>query len=263
MALKFCITGDPGQGKSLLALSAVELGPLALADTEYRYDWYLDKTEDSATSYRVKKHVCELLGLTYPSATVYRFASQDLGDIKAFFKRASEKPEIMTLVHDSASVTWDLLQDAADDRLPGGLKWAGPKRIMRRTQYDFLKAQKHYICIGHLRKLYDKDMNVVGEKPWIEGATSTSMQHWFDIIAKVQMVNAVPRLIIMKETTAGLVKVGQVIDNPRFKQLIELIGTGPTVTVDLNKLDADKIEDEIREDMKATVESSHPADKKR
>lgn len=264
MALKMCVSGDPGQGKSLFALSMVELGPIAVADTEYRYDWYLDKTEESKTSYKVKKHVCELLGISYPSATVYRIATQDLGEVQGFFASAVNKPEVVGLVHDSASVTWDLLSDVADSKLPGGLRWAGPKKVMRRLQYLILAGQKHYVCVGHLRKVYDGDMKVVGEKPWIEGATSTSMQHWFDVIAKVEKVGIgeVPRLIIDKETTGGVIKRGQVIVNPRFKGLVELIGEGPKLVVDMEKMSAEKVEKDSRDAILETEGSRSVADEK-
>jgi len=200
-------------------------------DTEFAYDWYLDKTDESKTSYVIKPHICKLLGITRSPATVLCVQTQDINVVKGFFFAAGQRPDVVGVVHDTITVNWDLLSDSADDSLPGGLKWAGPKKVMRRLQYQILAAQKHYVCCAPTAIVYDKDMNVVGSGPHLESPKQTAMQRWFDFIGEVKRseTQPVPTMTVRKERSGGVVGLGQVIEAPTFAKLLALLGEGPHV----------------------------------
>src|SRR3989337_1991775 len=104
MSLKIAVHGPTGVGKTLFALSMAQLGPIGIVDTEFAYDWYLDKTDESKTSYVIKPHICKLLGITRSPATVLCVQTQDINVVKGFFFAAGPRPDVVGGVHDTIHV---------------------------------------------------------------------------------------------------------------------------------------------------------------
>lgn len=229
MALKQLITGETGVGKSIYTLSMAALGDIAIADVEYAYDWYVTPIASTGEGKKVIKcHINEdvkaLAGIT-GEPIVHLLQSQDIGLVQRFITASATLDNLVGIGVDGGSVVWDMASDLVDESMVGGLKWNDAKRFMRRFTYDALKTQKHYILTTHLQTLYDKNMKIIGEKPWVEKKTP----HWVDFGGKLVRTaeENVPSLVVFKERSAGRVKMGTTILSPTVSKVLQLFKNIP------------------------------------
>ena len=231
MALKELAYGDWKSGKTLFGLSMCQLGPIAFVDLEYTSDWYImehptEKTKKGGTLYTLKPRAKALIGDIEGNPIIHRVITHDLEAINNFVKAAGASESIVGIMVDSLSVYWDFTSDLAEeaDAKAGGLAWAAPKKQMRRFQYSLMSSEKHVCCTAHLQQMYNKNMEVTGEKPW----TEKKVPHWFDLITRFQFPEGkVPFLTVTGERSAGMIPRGTVIQDPRFKTLLGMLEETP------------------------------------
>lgn len=239
MALKCLNYGEQGSWKSCFALSMAAGGPIAIADTEFAYDWYIaphpsprplsNKEWQMVT---LREEAKALFGIPLErTPDLYLLQSQELGKVQEFLETFGSVPEIFGLAVDSMSVLWDMASDVAydlQDANPklGGLAWEPPKRSMRRFQYALLRSRKHYVVTAHLQQKLNKEMAVIGEGPW----TEKKVPHWLDVIIKHEkMAGNKVKLTVEKERSLKRVEKGDVVEPPTFMRVVEMLGGVPPV----------------------------------
>ena len=263
MGLKVIADGEFGAGKTGFAVSANEVGPMGAVDTEQRWQWYTTPHPTVKPRIEPPKEMLATLTGGNPAAEqfwrdIYRIAyglPRQVRQDKTWLPKSEHviwlvqtmdpilswnvtrvwalDPEIVTLVKDSASVLWDILQDskpvklneAGEDTL-GGLGWTPVKRTDRRSTYTLLKSGKNWILTAHIQDKMNKKMEIIARVPWLEKKNP----HWSDII--IRFHNDVdwpaPKAEVVKEKVLGGVegklKVGSKAEGLTFKRLLMAAG---------------------------------------
>jgi len=234
-------------GKTVHALSAVELGDVGYIDNEFHARPYLHphatlkprgKPFQMPMQTRTDLHMCQAnptIGQAFASRnTVYLFESMDFGDQMAAVEAFSNEPSIATIVLDSGSIIWDLLGDVADElneesarknaekgrgdqSTLGRLAWNKPKKYNRRMFYACMRSGKHIIMTSHQQENWkeggDGKLVLVGVKPWLEKKSP----HWADLTVEFALPDA------KRDTSTGDLVYGV----PSVKVVGENLGGGP------------------------------------
>lgn len=170
---------------------------------------------------------------------IWLVQSEELNVAKLSVEVWSFDDEIKTLVTDSASIHWDLMQDTIDqlDEKVRMLGWGDVKRFDRRYRYALMNSNKHAILIAQLQEKGKmvKDgggktqWQITGVVPWIE----KKAPHWADLIARFETEpkTGLPRMIITGEGMGGPngLCVNTAVNNPTFAGLVKRIGWIPPV----------------------------------
>lgn len=247
MGLKTIAYGLQAAGKTAFAVTMAEVGNIGVIDSEERWQWYTEphptvaprKPSEAAIKAGAPADVYANPRIIrrdkkwLPKSDNVIWLVQTMDPMLAWTcsKIWANDPSIVGQVRDSASVLWDMLQDtretvSANGKELGGLSWAPVKKVDRRMIYTLIESGQHFILNAHKQEIMDKEMHVIGSKPWVEKRSP----HWVDLILQFARgsEDKVPKCRIEEEKILGglndALAKGTVVMGPTFKQILELAG---------------------------------------
>lgn len=260
MGLKCLDFGLFGSGKTGFAATMAEICDIGVIDTEQRWQHYTDPhptAKPKVPSAAAIKAGCppliyanprilisrpDLTWLPKTNHIIWLVQTMDPNIAWECRKIWATDPTIGGQVVDSASVLWDMLQDSRDteNEKLGGLSWAPVKRLDRRMTYTNVNSGQHYIANCHKQELMDKEMHIIGSRPWAEKRSG----HWFDLVLQFvfSSEDKAPKLRVDEEKilggVAGALKKGTIIDGgPTFKQILTRAGGDRSVVTKMESIE--------------------------
>ncbi len=259
MGLKVIVDGAFGSGKTALAATLAEVGPVGVCDSEQRWQYYTvphphiqprtamppeimvalnpagdGKLAKAWTAVYVEAYAAprmlrqDVAWLPKTENVVWLVQTMDPINAWNVTRIWANDAGIKGLVKDSASVYWDILQDAVDRSSNlGGLAWTPVKRTDRRSTYTLLKSGKHWILTAHTQEKMNAKMEVVARVPWVEKKNP----HWADLVLRMhfQENEKVPRCEVVKEKIlggkGGALRKGVIVSGLTFGKLLSMAGT--------------------------------------
>lgn len=235
------------QGKTVLGLSAVEIGAVGYCDNEYHARPYLEphaSVRPGEFPFNMPMQTRSDLGMCQSNPVIaaafasrhpiFLIESMEFDEVMGATEAFAADPRIITIVYDSGSVIWDLIGDLADEANEesarkneartgvyeskiGRLAWSKPKKYLRRMFYAQMRSQKHIYITSHVQEVFkegnDGKLQLVGVKPWMEKKSP----HFADLITEAMMPEVKTDPITGKRT----------IPLPRIKVVGENLGGGP------------------------------------
>lgn len=247
MGLKIISYGLFGSGKTALAATMAEVCDIGVVDSEQRWQWYTEphptvkpkRPSDAAikagapadvyANPRILRH--DVAWLPKSENVIWLVQTMDPNLAWECGKIWGRDKSIGGQVRDSASVLWDMLQDtretvSANGKELGGLSWGPVKRVDRRMHYTLIESGQHYILNAHKQEMYNKEMQVIGSKPWVEKRSP----HWVDLVLQTAFgsEDKAPKVRIEEEKLlggiGGALKKGSVMHEPTFKKILMAAG---------------------------------------
>lgn len=236
--------GPAKVGKTTFALSAVEVGPLAVIDNEGRIQWYTEPHPTVAprafpydNPRRVRPYLPMLerneklrkaFDTPNPIYLVETVSYEKTDDVAVVF---GKDPEIAAIDFDSASMLWKMLAGSreVDDDDAYGRSWGPVYAWDDMFKAKLISCRKHIILIAQMKEKKapilqpdgKRKMQVVDFMPLM----AKGSQHWADVAARLDLDPGVPypTLEVTDEGTGGQVVRGQRIENPTFAELLALV----------------------------------------
>jgi hypothetical protein len=227
-ASRVLVAGKQKSGKTTFVLSACALGRLAVSDTEFVLQEYVEEHPTARTPagkplFTPMAHVKRLLGIAeeeWPEIAILQ--SNDLGAIRSFLYAVARDPKVVTVGRDSQSVIWDLASSAIGGPGDRG-NWNAVKQPLRLIQYDLMASGKHLIMTAHLDSMFNADMTkVVGQRAWTEKKDPYTAT--WELHLEFGEGMRAPVATVVGEVSGGRIARGTTIRNPSFPRLLDLIG---------------------------------------
>lgn len=204
------------QGKTVLGLSAVELGAVGYHDNEYHARPYLrphsttkpaafpfDKPMETRTDLGMCTSNPVIAAAFASRSPIFLVETMEFDAVTQATEAFANDPRVVTMVYDSGSIVWDLVGDLADEANEesalkneakgrgyestiGRLAWTKPKKFLRRMFYAQMQSGKHIYITAHVQEVFkevDGKLTLVGVKPWLEKKSP----HFADLITEAVM----------------------------------------------------------------------------
>lgn len=224
-ATRVLLAGLPKSGKTIFGLSACALGKVAITDTEYVLQEYVEehptaKTPRGFPMYTPMAHVKKLLGIPaseFPEIAILQ--SNDLSVVRSFLTTVAADPTVVTIVRDSQSMIWDMVKATVTSRD----QWNPAKAPLRIIHGELMASKKHLIMTAHLDRLYNEAMTAtVGEKADTEKKDGYAATWELHLTFGEGMTHPVAKVV--GEVSGGRIPRGTRIENPSFPKFLDLIG---------------------------------------
>ena len=148
----------------------------------------------------------------------------------------AQYPALVGQALDTVTDVWDQLQELKDpDPKKDRLAWAVPQRLNRRLLWAARLGGGHSIITAHLKPEWEKQGGEL-VKVGMTGAMNRHTPRWADVHLRLYLPDADdaipfphPKAGIIGEGTGGVLKKGEIIENPTFAMLVRRVSYMPDV----------------------------------